>query len=71
MQSKCVAISFVSFSIVPACLPPPIAMADTNAIQKAFSVLKKAERPLVIVGKGTCVTASKILVHVGCTGRLS
>ena len=40
------------FSVTPACLPPPIAIADPNAIQQALTVLKEAKRPLVIIGKG-------------------
>lgn len=37
---------------MPLCLPPPIAMAEPNAIQQALAVLKAAKRPLVIIGKG-------------------
>lgn len=47
-------------SIVPACLPPPIAVADTNAIDRALSVLKKAERPLVIIGKGAAYCRAEL-----------
>ena len=43
---------FCLFSVVPACLPPPIAVAETSAIHQALLVLKEAERPLVIIGKG-------------------
>ncbi|MEE6465983.1 hypothetical protein FKM82_006780 [Ascaphus truei] len=34
------------------CLPPPISLADMSAIHKALSVLKSANQPLLIIGKG-------------------
>ncbi|GBG28321.1 2-hydroxyacyl-CoA lyase 1 [Hondaea fermentalgiana] len=37
---------------VPRALPPPISLADPAQIRKACDLLRSAERPLVIVGKG-------------------
>ncbi|XP_076016979.1 2-hydroxyacyl-CoA lyase 1 [Genypterus blacodes] len=37
---------------VSCCPPPPVSLADGTAIKEAVSVLRAAERPLVIVGKG-------------------
>lgn len=37
---------------VPRALPPPVSLADPSEIRKACELLRAAERPLVIVGKG-------------------
>nr|XP_057940533.1 2-hydroxyacyl-CoA lyase 1 [Doryrhamphus excisus] len=37
---------------VRCCLPPPICLANHNAVTEAIAVLKSAKRPLVIIGKG-------------------
>ncbi|XP_054638789.1 2-hydroxyacyl-CoA lyase 1 isoform X2 [Dunckerocampus dactyliophorus] len=37
---------------VSCCPPPPICLANHNAVTEAIAVLKSAKRPLVIVGKG-------------------
>lgn len=34
------------------CMPPPVSMAETSAVCTAASVLRTAERPLLIIGKG-------------------
>ncbi|XP_069874723.1 2-hydroxyacyl-CoA lyase 1 isoform X3 [Dipodomys merriami] len=34
------------------CLPPPISMADTSAVNMAASVIRNAKQPLLIIGKG-------------------
>ncbi|XP_055468193.1 2-hydroxyacyl-CoA lyase 1 isoform X2 [Psammomys obesus] len=34
------------------CMPPPVSMAETSAVCTAASVLRNAERPLLIIGKG-------------------
>ncbi|XP_061919032.1 2-hydroxyacyl-CoA lyase 1-like isoform X2 [Entelurus aequoreus] len=38
--------------LVNCCPPPPICLADHNAVTEAIAVLKSAKRPLVIIGKG-------------------
>ncbi|KAM4600310.1 2-hydroxyacyl-CoA lyase 1 [Polymixia lowei] len=38
--------------VVSCCPPPPVSLADHTAITEALSVLKGAQRPLVIIGKG-------------------
>ena len=37
----------------PRCPDPPRAVADPEAVRRALEVLRQAERPLVIIGKGT------------------
>ncbi|XP_061771847.1 2-hydroxyacyl-CoA lyase 1 isoform X2 [Nerophis ophidion] len=37
---------------VNCCPPPPICLADHNAVTEAIAVLKSAKRPIVIIGKG-------------------
>ncbi|XP_050997600.1 2-hydroxyacyl-CoA lyase 1 [Acomys russatus] len=34
------------------CMPPPVSMAETSAVCMAASVIRNAERPLLIIGKG-------------------
>ncbi|NP_001086822.1 2-hydroxyacyl-CoA lyase 1 L homeolog [Xenopus laevis] len=34
------------------CLPPPTSLADPTTVNKAVSLLKNAQQPLIIVGKG-------------------
>lgn len=34
------------------CMPPPVSMAETSTVCTAASVLRNAERPLLIIGKG-------------------
>ncbi|KAI5106119.1 2-hydroxyacyl-CoA lyase 1 [Silurus meridionalis] len=34
------------------CPPPPVSLASNHEISKAFTVLKQAQRPLLIIGKG-------------------
>jgi len=36
----------------PRCSDPPLTLADPVAVRNACAVLKSAERPLVIIGKG-------------------
>lgn len=47
-------------SVIPAplCPPPPTVWPSPQSVQQAAEALKKASRPLVIVGKGKllCVT---------------
>ncbi|XP_069051158.1 2-hydroxyacyl-CoA lyase 1 isoform X2 [Lepisosteus oculatus] len=56
--------------VVSCCLPPPVAMAEPQAIAQAVSVLKKAMRPLLIIGKGAAYARaeSKILDLVNLCG---
>ncbi|XP_008046107.1 2-hydroxyacyl-CoA lyase 1 [Carlito syrichta] len=37
---------------VERCLPPPISLAEASAVHTAASVLRKATKPLLIIGKG-------------------
>ncbi|KAK1332456.1 hypothetical protein QTO34_007134 [Cnephaeus nilssonii] len=41
-----------SIKYVECCMPPPISMAETSAVQKAASVIRNAKQPLLIIGKG-------------------
>ncbi|XP_006083736.1 2-hydroxyacyl-CoA lyase 1 isoform X1 [Myotis lucifugus] len=41
-----------SIKYVECCMPPPISMAETSAVQMAASVIRNAKRPLLIIGKG-------------------
>uniref|UniRef100_A0A672ZD34 2-hydroxyacyl-CoA lyase n=1 Tax=Sphaeramia orbicularis TaxID=375764 RepID=A0A672ZD34_9TELE len=42
----------IIYLIVSCCPPPPVSVAEKSTINEAISVLKMAERPLVIIGKG-------------------
>lgn len=39
--------------VVSCCPDPPVSLADLGAVAEAVAVLKTAERPLVIIGKGS------------------
>ncbi|XP_006770248.1 PREDICTED: 2-hydroxyacyl-CoA lyase 1 isoform X2 [Myotis davidii] len=41
-----------SIKYVECCMPPPISMAETSAVQMAASVIRNAKQPLLIIGKG-------------------
>lgn len=41
------------------CLPRPISLADSSEIQKAVAVLKNAQNPLIIVGKGAAFSRAE------------
>ncbi|XP_036999842.2 2-hydroxyacyl-CoA lyase 1 isoform X2 [Artibeus jamaicensis] len=41
-----------SIKYVERCLPPPVSTAETSAVRRAASVIRNAERPLLIIGKG-------------------
>ena len=43
------------------CLPPPICMAETSAVDVAASLLRNAKQPLLIIGKGSSEWNSKKL----------
>ncbi|XP_063778014.1 2-hydroxyacyl-CoA lyase 1 isoform X2 [Pseudophryne corroboree] len=45
------------------CLPRPISLADPLEILKAVTVLKKAEKPLVIVGKGAAFSRAEYSIR--------
>ncbi|XP_066571769.1 2-hydroxyacyl-CoA lyase 1 isoform X1 [Amia ocellicauda] len=38
--------------VVPCCLPPPVSLAEPQAISQVVAVLQQAKRPLLIIGKG-------------------
>uniref|UniRef100_A0A672ZBX8 2-hydroxyacyl-CoA lyase n=1 Tax=Sphaeramia orbicularis TaxID=375764 RepID=A0A672ZBX8_9TELE len=42
----------INVRVVSCCPPPPVSVAEKSTINEAISVLKMAERPLVIIGKG-------------------
>ncbi|CAI7988714.1 2-hydroxyacyl-CoA lyase 1 [Geodia barretti] len=50
MTSDAVPITRIE-QVLP-CPPPPMSLADPAAVQRAVSLLRSAQRPLVIVGKG-------------------
>lgn len=41
-----------SVKYVECCMPPPVSMAETSAVQLAASVIRNAKQPLLIIGKG-------------------
>lgn len=41
-----------SIKYTECCLPPPVSMAETSAMCAAAAVIRNAERPLLIIGKG-------------------
>uniref|UniRef100_A0A8D1TN15 2-hydroxyacyl-CoA lyase n=1 Tax=Sus scrofa TaxID=9823 RepID=A0A8D1TN15_PIG len=41
-----------SIKYMECCLPPPICMAETSAVDVAASLLRNAKQPLLIIGKG-------------------
>ncbi|CAK6435669.1 unnamed protein product [Pipistrellus nathusii] len=41
-----------SIKYVECCMPPPVSMAETSAVQMAASVIRNAKQPLLIIGKG-------------------
>lgn len=41
-----------SIKFVECCMPPPVSMAETSAVQMAASVIRNAKQPLLIIGKG-------------------
>ena len=41
----------------PICPGPPVSLADPGGVKAAVETLKAAERPLVIIGKGTNMSA--------------
>ncbi|GLG94560.1 2-hydroxyacyl-CoA lyase 1 [Gryllus bimaculatus] len=45
------------------CPEPPIAYPDPNSIQKAAQLLRQAERPLIIVGKGAAYGKAEAAVN--------
>nr|KAF6335208.1 2-hydroxyacyl-CoA lyase 1 [Pipistrellus kuhlii] len=42
-----------SIKYVECCMPPPVSMAETSAVQMAASVIRNAKQPLLIIGKGS------------------
>ncbi|XP_078682007.1 2-hydroxyacyl-CoA lyase 1-like isoform X1 [Branchiostoma floridae x Branchiostoma belcheri] len=44
---------------VPCCPPPPKVLADPAAVVRATSVLTRAQRPLVIIGKGAAFSRAE------------
>ena len=53
----CVCVSVCNLLIMtdrfhPRCPDPPLMLADPVAVSNACEVLRNAERPLVIIGKG-------------------
>ncbi|XP_023386273.1 2-hydroxyacyl-CoA lyase 1 isoform X2 [Pteropus vampyrus] len=54
-QAACYAASAVGYltgRYVECCMPPPVSMAETSAVQLAASVIRNAKQPLLIIGKG-------------------
>uniref|UniRef100_A0A8D1TMS7 2-hydroxyacyl-CoA lyase n=1 Tax=Sus scrofa TaxID=9823 RepID=A0A8D1TMS7_PIG len=54
-QAACYAASAVGYltgRYMECCLPPPICMAETSAVDVAASLLRNAKQPLLIIGKG-------------------
>ena len=41
---------------IPICPDPPVTLADPGGVKVAVETLKAAERPLVIIGKGTNIS---------------
>ncbi|XP_028836092.1 2-hydroxyacyl-CoA lyase 1 [Denticeps clupeoides] len=52
-------IEEVKVRTVSCCPPPPVGLAQYNAIAGAISVLKQAERPLIIIGKGAAYSRAE------------
>lgn len=50
MLTDSIAANRVRF--VSPCPPPPLSLADPEAVRKAAHVLKSAKRPLIVIGKG-------------------
>ncbi|XP_045859326.1 2-hydroxyacyl-CoA lyase 1 isoform X5 [Meles meles] len=57
---------FVNFQVnvnsvkyVECCMPPPVSMAETSAVYMAASVIRKAKRPLLIIGKGAAYAGAE------------
>ena len=47
----------------PPCPEPPKSFADINAIKEAIQILKSAQRPLVIVGKGVAYSRAENAIN--------
>ncbi|KAM9724003.1 2-hydroxyacyl-CoA lyase 1 [Menidia menidia] len=45
------------------CPPPPLSLADLDAVTEAVSVLKAAKAPLVIIGKGAAYSRAEIVLR--------
>lgn len=43
----------------PKCPPPPVTLSDPKNVHKAVTVLKSAQRPLVIIGKGSAYSRAE------------
>jgi len=41
---------------IPICPDPPVTLADPGGVKVAVETLKAAEKPLVIIGKGTNIS---------------
>lgn len=52
LRGPLVAAACASHRPVCCCPPPPTSLSDVAAVTHAVHLLKSAERPLVIVGKG-------------------
>lgn len=60
MYDVCIVIflcmMYVLFSLPsypPRCPPPPLTLADPEAVRQAVDALTEAKRPLVVIGKGS------------------
>ncbi|XP_028674043.1 2-hydroxyacyl-CoA lyase 1 isoform X1 [Erpetoichthys calabaricus] len=44
---------------ISCCLPPPVSLAESDAVCNAVSILKQSRRPLLIIGKGAAYSRAE------------